>query len=179
MRVPTLLLALAVALGASGCLFDDCGNRLTPRPFSGLVVAADAAPAPDTLTVAFVGPASTYPEVRVRPLGDLPFDATGSGFRLGLDVRSLGLGTTAPRFETTARGDTVFVRLIDTYGPDALVRRVCSPAIPSLELTVTSLRVPAGVRHVRVTELYFDDPSVPPLPVARPAHRARPALLTA
>jgi hypothetical protein len=115
----------------------------------------------------------------VRPLGDLPFEAVGSRLRIGFDVRSLDGGPAAPRFETVARGDTVFVRLEDTYGPDALVRRVCSPVIPSLELTVTSLRVPAGVRHVRVTELYFDDPSVPPRPVSRPMYRPRAALLTA
>lgn len=174
MRLSILLLALVAVLGASGCLFDDCGSPFPPpRSFSGVEVVADAAPAPDTLTVAFVSPENGFPSVTVQPLRDLPFETGGSRLRLRVDARVLVYGTAAPRFDTVVRGDTVFVRLQDINDP---MRLVCSPPEPSLDLTVTRLQVPAGVRAVRVIRL---DPYDPTVPTAQPTSGPRLALLTA
>ena len=164
-----LLVPLAVA-ALAGCSYSDCDGLAPPRAFAGAEVRVDAAPAPDTLVVAFVS--AGFDEVHtpsVRP------DASVAGeLRLVLAGDERQPRPALPVFEAAARGDTVFVRR-------PLVQAACDPVPEGLALHVTRVEAPAGVRHVRVVVVPADSVSFPAGRAvrARPLPWQRPALLTA
>ncbi|HEX8386363.1 MAG TPA: hypothetical protein VF576_09270 [Rubricoccaceae bacterium] len=176
MRLPSLLATFALLSVLSGCDVFDCQFDVSQERYVGRMLQADA-PAPDTLTVAFVQ-TYAYDELRlfVRPdAGDVP-DTLGAGqLSLIYDANGLTIGESDPAFETAARGDTLFVRA--ESGPEGgLYRRACSPPTTRLDVYVSAVFVPSGVRHVRFVTLdLYEDPGAFPVDVA-PRHTAQPFL---
>lgn len=156
--LPVLLVALVVG----GCGAFDCPPGPDPTPILGAEARLEAAPVADTLTVVFVY-GDSPDEISISGVPPRPTATADGSLRLGLAGDIYAGPRVFPRFETAARGDTVFVR----RAPN-LFRPACSYAMGTF-LRVTRIEAPAGVRHVRVFAAWSEEIAFPTAgPLARP-----------
>lgn len=166
----------AAALGVSGCsLTGECQSGLDEVRYANTVRAA--APAlGDTLTLLFVD--TLDPALRAFVPAGLRLAPSADGaVEVGYDAEAEAFSLeNAPRLSAVARGDTVFVHVEGALDP-SLFAQVCTPALETLRVELTSIQAPTGVRAFRVSLLGIDELPPRAAQALRQRDAARPARL--
>ena len=162
-------LAACLALAAlGGCTLNDCSFG-DYEVVQGTRTAAATVEAPsDVLVVVFETEAYAETQVLVPAGGPALRASDDRQARVRAQVEQGGYAPVPlVELQGETRNDTLFVQIVQpvrgqgartaaTGAGEEVVRPVCSPAVPTLELRVLSAEVPDGVERV---EVLFRDPN--------------------